>query len=99
MQFEDRAEGATLEPSGRELAEEALSSVGPRGRGRREVEVDARMAGEPALHGRRLVGGIVIENQVEIELGRGRLVDPAQETDELDSAVLEHALADHLAAQ
>ena len=36
---------------------------------------------------------------MEIELRRRGLVDPAQEADELDGTVLEHALADDLAAQ
>jgi hypothetical protein len=57
------------------------------------------MPRQPAFGGRCLVGGIVVEDQVQVEVGRGRLVDAAQEADELDGAVLEHALADDLAAQ
>ena len=63
------------------------------------MEVEARMPCEPALHRRRLVGGVIVEDQVEVELRRGRLVDPPQEADELDSTVLEHALADDFALQ
>src|SRR4051812_32535654 len=99
MQLEDRAESATFQPPGSELAEEALDGVGPGGRGRREVQVEARMPRKPAPYRRRLVGSIVVEDQVQIELCRRGLVDPAQEADELDGAVLEHALADPLAAQ
>jgi len=54
---------------------------------------------EPAFDRRCLVRSIVVEDEVEVELRRRGLVDPAQEADELDRAVLEHALADDLAAQ
>jgi hypothetical protein len=47
--------------------EEALNHVEPGSRGRREVQMKARMGLEPALYGRRLVGGIVVDDQVEIE--------------------------------
>jgi hypothetical protein len=49
--------------------EEALNHVEPGSRGR-----EARMGLEPALYGRRLVGGIVVDDQVEIETGRGSMM-------------------------
>ena len=54
--------------------EEALNHVEPGSRGRREVQMEARMGLEPALYGRRLVGGIVVDDQVEIETGRGSMM-------------------------
>jgi hypothetical protein len=40
------------------------------------------------------VSGVVIEDEVEVEFGRGLPVDQPQEADELGGAVTEHALAD-----
>jgi hypothetical protein len=44
--------------------------VGQGGQEQREVQVEARMRLEPALYRRRLVGGIVADDQVKIEIGR-----------------------------
>jgi hypothetical protein len=71
----------------RQLGEEALDEVQPAGAGRCEVKVKARMRSKPALHGLGLVGGVVVEDQVDVELGRDLLVDPLQELLELDRAV------------
>jgi hypothetical protein len=64
---------------------------------RREVDMEAGMSGQPALHGLGLVGGIVVEEQVQVELGRGLFVAQPQEADELAGVVAQHALADHRA--
>src|SRR5512141_2560837 len=48
----------------REVAEEALYHVEPRGTGRREVHVEPWMACEPALNLGMLVGRVVIADQV-----------------------------------
>jgi len=45
---------------GRDITEEALNHVQPRCRGGREVHFESRMHGQPFLHGRMLVRGIVI---------------------------------------
>ena len=55
------------------------------------------MPGQPTLHCLGLVGGVVVEDQVQVEVGRGLLVDQPQEADELGGAMAEHALADHRA--
>jgi hypothetical protein len=52
-------------------AEAGLDLVHPRRRGRGEVEGDARMALQPALHGRRLVDAHVVEHQVQLAGGVG----------------------------
>jgi len=58
-----------------DLGEEAFDHVEPGRRGRCEVQMEARMYLEPALHGRGLVSGIVINDEMEIETGGGLLVD------------------------
>ena len=47
LQGDERGEDAALELSAGQLGEEALDGVEPRGRGGREVEGPARVAGEP----------------------------------------------------
>jgi hypothetical protein len=79
--------------------EEALNHVEPGSRGRREVQMEARMGLEPALYGRRLVGGIVVDDQVEIETGRGSMIDQLEKAQELSMPVARHAGPDHLAVQ
>ncbi len=46
------------------------------------MQVEARVAGEQALGRGCLVGAVIVENEVKIELRRCRLIDPAQEPDE-----------------
>ena len=59
-----------------EQREPALDLVKPGGAGRGEVELMARVAGEPGLDGRRLVGGVVVEHEMNFEIGRhGLLVE------------------------
>ena len=50
--------------------EEGLDRVQPGARGRGEVEDEARMAGEPAQHLGVLVGGVVVEDDVDHLAGR-----------------------------
>ena len=52
---------------------------------------------QPDLHLGRLVGGVVIENQMHVTLGGHGLVDLAQEFQELFCAMAGHAIADDLA--
>ena len=53
------------------------------------------MTGQPRLDLGVLVGGVVVGDQVDIEVRRDLPVDPVEEADELLMAVLLHALADH----
>src|SRR5215211_2885063 len=55
------------------------------------------MALEPALDRGRLVSGIVIEDQVEVQMGRGLVVDRLEEGEELLGAMAGQAFADDLA--
>jgi hypothetical protein len=81
-----------------ELGEPALDEVQPRRAGRREVQLKARMGGQPALDRRCLVGGVVVEHEVHVELGWHLVVDRLQEPLELERAVTGVQRADHLAA-
>ena len=65
LKVSDRVKDAAFEPSLSEGCEEAFGSVEPRGRGRREVEGPARMAGQPLAHSGVLVGGVIVEDRVD----------------------------------
>jgi hypothetical protein len=58
-----------------DLGEEALHHVESGSRVRGEVQVETGMGFEPALYRRRLMGGIVVDDQIESEIGWGLLVD------------------------
>ncbi len=66
----DTVNGEALKLPVGEFGEEALNEIEPRSRGRREVKVHTRVLGEPRSDGRMLVGGVVVENDVDVELGR-----------------------------
>ena len=51
------------------------------------MHVEAQVVGQPALHGGRLVGGVVVADQVNIEAVGDLGVDGGQELAELDGAV------------
>ena len=50
--------------------EEAFDLVEPGGIGGREVNVPTRTAGEPSLDLGMLVGGVVVDDEMDVELGR-----------------------------
>ena len=83
LEVGDGGEHAALEASACELGEEAFDGVEPGRRGWSEVERPARMLGQPFAHLGMLVGGIIVDDGVDI-LGSGDLrVDGAEEADEL----------------
>src|SRR5678815_4744769 len=71
----------------RQRREPALDLVEPGRRGRCEVDVESRVAGEPGLDRRRLVGAVVVHDEVDIQLGRNVGFDGAQELQELGATV------------
>jgi len=78
-QFGHAGEHAVAQSVGRDVTEEPLDHVQPRGGGWREVHVDTRVLGQPLLHDRMLVRRIVVGDEVQ-RLVLGRLaVDLAQE--------------------
>jgi hypothetical protein len=52
------------------LAEEAFDEIHPRGTGRREVNVQARMLLNPLDDDRVLVGGVIVDDEMQGQLGR-----------------------------
>jgi len=64
-QLSHAGEHAPAQSLVREIAEEAFHHVQPRCQGRREVHVEPRVLGQPLLHRRVLVGGVVVGNQVQ----------------------------------
>ena len=87
LELIDAAMGAALDLLVGEQREPAFDLVEPGGAGRREVEVVARVAGEPGFDRRRFVGGVIVEHQMDVEIGRHGLLDLRQEFAEFDRAV------------
>ncbi len=82
-----------------DVAKEALDHVQPRGAGRGEVHDEARVAGQPLLHVRVAVRGVVVHDQMQAQvLGRAALDEP-QELEPLAVAVPRLAHRDHAAVQ
>ena len=61
-------EGAAPDAPGGDLGEDALDEVEPGCTGRREVQLDARVLGEPRLHLGRLVRSVVVEHEMDVRL-------------------------------
>jgi hypothetical protein len=78
----------------RDFGEEALDEIEPGGTGRREVQMEAAMIGEPALHRGRLVRPVVVEHEMNIQMPLHAPVDTLEELDELFRAMPGMALAD-----
>ena len=76
------------------LAKKPSTALSQEARGRREVEGEARMAVEPGAHLGVLVGGVVVEDDVDGLAGRHLALDGVEEADELLVAVALHVAAD-----
>src|SRR5829696_8889784 len=59
------------------------------------MKVEARVPREPSADLGMLVGGVVINNQVQVQVRRGSAIDLVEEADELLVPMSTHALADH----
>src|ERR1035437_4011096 len=103
--FEESADGvfqfagAAVNPAAQllfgEQGEPALDQVEPGAAGGSEVQMEARMAQQPALDGRGLVGAVIIEDQVRLQFARDCGVDGFKEAAKLDRAVTAMELADY----
>src|SRR5260370_41699437 len=71
LEVDDRAKDTALEAAPGEFGEEALDGIEPRARGRGEVEDEARMARQPGLDLRMLMGGVVVDDDVDDLTGGG----------------------------
>src|SRR5579859_862781 len=74
--------------------EPALDLIDPGAIGRREVDVEAGVAKQPPLDERRLVGAVVVHNEVDIESVGQFSIDAVEKALELDGAVATMGLAD-----
>src|SRR5579875_2976785 len=65
----------------RDQGEPALHQVEPRGAGGHEMELDARMRGQPLLYCRMLVGAVIVVDQVELasRIAAGQRVEQRNE--------------------
>src|SRR5665811_413507 len=93
------AEGSSANSLVRKLAEEAFDEIQPRCTCRREVHMEARMLRQPCFHRRMFMGGVVVDDQVQVVVQRHLLVDPSQELEPLLMPMPRHALADHVPAE
>ena len=85
LQFTSAAEGAAPDLLGGQSREEALDEIDPRSSGRREVNVEARTLGQPAMDQGDLVRPVVVHDQVDVETGRDVGVDSVEKlTDSLE---------------
>src|SRR5829696_6108380 len=76
-----------------------VHGVEPGAGGRGEVEGEARIAAEPGDHLRVLVGGVVVEDDVDELTGRHRRLEGVEETDELLVPMALHAAAEDRAVE
>ena len=76
-------------------AEEAFDLIEPRAVGRDEVHVPSGSGGQPGPHLRMRVSGVVVDDAVDVELCRHRLIDGAQERQELLVPMARLALGEH----
>ena len=77
-----------------DVDEAAFELIEPNGKGSRDVNVPAWMAGEPSSDLVVLVGGVVVNDKVDVELGRHMASIVAQEGEKLLMAMAGLALGD-----
>jgi hypothetical protein len=92
-------EGAATDGALGDECEEAFDLVEPGGIGGREVNVTTRTAGEPSLDLGMLVGSVVVDDEMDVELGRHIGLDVTQEGEELLVAMAGFALGDDRAVK
>jgi hypothetical protein len=61
------------------------------------MHMPSRPFGNPVADQRRLVGGVIVHDEMDVEFARHRGLDLIQELAELDGAMATVALADNLA--
>jgi len=77
-----------------QFGEEPFDGVEPGGRGRGEVEVEPRVPFEPGADLGMLVGGVIVDDQMQLSAGRGLAVDLVEKADEFLMPMARHALAE-----
>lgn len=94
LQVDDGMEHAPLEATLRQFGEEALDGVEPGKRGRGEVDGEALMAVEPGTHLVVLMGGVIVEDDVDGLVDRHLGVNGVEKADELLVAMALHVATD-----
>lgn len=94
LEVVDAGVAAAADALGGDLGEEALDEVHPGRACGREMQLEAGMLLQPGLHLGRLVGGVVVEHEMDVAGLLHRPVDTAEETQELPGAVARHAFSD-----
>ena len=82
-----------------QVAEESFGHVAPTAAGGREVEMKAFVARRPAQNRRVFVGGIVVDDKVELFVGGRLAIDEAQELQPFLMAMTLHASGHHTAVE
>ena len=82
-----------------QVAEESFDHVEPTAAGGREVEMKALVAHRPAQNRRVFVGGIVVDDQVELFVGGRLAIDETQELQPFLMAMTLHASGHHTAVE
>ena len=99
LKIDNRVEHAAFEPPPRQPGEQSLDGIEPGARFRGEVEDEARMPRQPSPHLGVLVGGVVVEDDMDDFADRDLRLDGVEKADELLMAVALHTAADHLALE
>jgi hypothetical protein len=87
FQFTSAAEGAAPDLLGGQGREEALDEIDSGSSGGREVDVEARTLGQPAMDQGGLVRPVIVHDQVDVDAGRDVGVDSVEKLTELRRAM------------
>src|SRR6266705_3060984 len=98
-EFLDALEGAAADAPLGDVAKPTLNHVEPGAAGGDEVQVEAWMPLQPALHRRALVRAVVVDDEMQSQLRRRLAVDAGQEADELAAPMARQALTNDLAVE
>jgi len=90
LQGRDAGVHPALEQLGGQLSKPALDLIEPGGAGRDEMHMEARARGQPPLDRLGLMRGVVVADQMDVEVGGNFLVEPGQELLELCNQIQHH---------
>ena len=98
-QFGDAQEGATSDALLSQLAEPSLDEIQPGGTGGDKVQLEPGMPGQPLLDLGLLVGPIVVNDEMEVQVFGKVPVQPSKKAQEFLVSVPGHTLTDHPSIQ
>ena len=78
---------AAPELLGRQLRKDPFDEIEPGGAGGREVQKEARSLGQPAVDQGRLVSSVVVQDEVDVDIGGNATFDLVEEASELHTTV------------